>query len=105
MASSTPVTVTIWATFQLAAVKVREEVERVPSVMSELARPMTTSAVGWESRTTEKPAVPPLSVVTRPLVGDTLMPALSLSLTLVTLIATALAALLRLPSLAVTLMS
>ena len=73
MASSTPVTVTIWATFQLAAVKVREEVERVPSVMSELAKPMTTSAVDWESRTTEKEAVPPFSVVTRPEVGVTMI--------------------------------
>ena len=53
-------TVTVWATFQLAAVKVREEAETVPSVVSELERPMVTSAVGWVLRTTEKVAVPPL---------------------------------------------
>ena len=80
MASSTPVTVTLWATFQLAAVKVREAVERVPSVVSELLRPMVTSAVGCELRTTEKEAVPPFSVVTSPAVGVTVMPAVSLSL-------------------------
>ena len=41
---------------------------------------MVTLAVGWELRTTEKVAVPPLSVVTSPEVGVTVMPAVSLSL-------------------------
>ena len=46
MASSTPVTVTVWAMSQSAAVKVRERAERVPSVVSELLRPMMTSVGG-----------------------------------------------------------
>ena len=75
MASSTPVTVTVWAMFQSVAEKVREPVERVPSVRSELVRPMVTGSVGCELRTTEKEAVPPFSVVTSPEVGVTVMPA------------------------------
>ena len=59
MASSTPVTVTIWGVFQLTLVKVREGVERVPSVMSSLLKPMVTSAVGWLLRTTVKEAAGP----------------------------------------------
>jgi hypothetical protein len=73
--SSAPVTVTVWAISQFAAVKVREEMERVPSVVSELERPMITSAVGWELRRTEKEAVPPDSVVVRPEVVVIVMPA------------------------------
>ena len=43
-------------------------------------RAIVTSAVGWEFRTTVKVAVPPASVVVRPEVGLTVMPAVSLSM-------------------------
>ena len=56
----------------------------VPSLVSELESAMVTSAVGWEFRTMVKVSKPPASVVTRPSVGLTVMPALSLSV-LVTL--------------------
>ena len=56
-------TVTVWATFQLAAVKVRLPVETVPSVASLDDRPIVTSAVGWLFSTTVNVAVPPASVV------------------------------------------
>ena len=72
--SSTPVTVTVWATFQLAGVKVRLEVDRVPSVVSELLSPIVTLAVGAASSTTPNWAVPPASVTVSPLIGDTVMP-------------------------------
>ena len=74
MLSSTPVTVTVCAMFQLAAVKIRLAGETVPSVVSLLDSAMLTSALGWVSSTTVKLAVPPASVVIRPLVGLTLMP-------------------------------
>ena len=44
--SSTPVIVTVWGTFQLAGVKVRLEVETVPSVVSLELTGMVTLAVG-----------------------------------------------------------
>ena len=72
-------TVTVWATLQLAAVNVRLDAETVPSVGLLLDTGMTTSAVGWVLSCTVKLAVPPLSVVTRPAVGVTVMPAASLS--------------------------
>ena len=75
-----PVTVTVLATFQFAGVKVRLTGATVPSVASLLARGITTTAVGWLLSTTVKLAVPPASVVTRPAVGLTVMPAASLSL-------------------------
>ena len=78
-ASSTPVMVTVCATFQSAAVNVRFATATVPSVGSLEATGMTTSAVGWLVRTTEKFAVPPASVVARPATGATVMPAPSLS--------------------------
>ena len=78
-ASSTPVTVTVWATFQLAAVNVRFAADTAPSALLLLETGMTTSASGWLSRCTAKVAVPPASVVTRPAVGVTVMPATSSS--------------------------
>src|ERR1051325_9344184 len=77
--SSTPVTVTVWATFQLAVLNVRLAVETVPSAGLLLATGIATLAVGWLLRRTVKLAVPPASVVTRPVVGVTVMPAASLS--------------------------
>ena len=47
--------------------------------MSLSCRPIVTSAVGCASSTTVNVAVPPASVVTRPLVGVTVIPAVSLS--------------------------
>jgi hypothetical protein len=44
--SSTPVTVTVWAVFQLAAVNVSELVETVPSAVSLDVMPIDTFAVG-----------------------------------------------------------
>ena len=72
-------TVTVCAVLQLAAVKVRLAGETVPSVVSLQDRAIVTSAVGWLSSMTVKVAVPPASVVIRPLVGLTVMPALSSS--------------------------
>src|SRR5438093_1047893 len=77
--TATPVTVTIWAKFKLAAVKVRLEVETVPSAVLLEDRPRVTAAVGWLVRTTLNVAVPPASVVVRPAVGVTVNPAVSLS--------------------------
>ncbi len=77
MRSSTPVTVTVWGRFQLAAVKVRAAGETEPSVVRFEARAMETLAVGWELSTTVKVAVPPASVVRSPEVGVTVKPALS----------------------------
>ncbi len=50
----------------------------MPSVVSLVDRPTVTSAVGCASRTTVKVAVPPASVVS-PLIGETVMPEVSLS--------------------------
>ena len=77
--SSTPVTVTVWAKFQFAAVNVRLAAETVPSALLLLATGITTSASGWLVSCTPKLALPPASVVTRPAVGVTLMPEASLS--------------------------
>ena len=73
--SSTPVTVTVCGVLQLAVVKVRLPVDSVPSLLSEELRAIVTLAVGALSSTTLKLAVPPASVVVRPLVGVTVMPA------------------------------
>ena len=72
-------TVTVWAMFQFAAENVRLDAETVPSAVLVLATAMFTSAVGSLAKTTSKFAVPPASVVTRPVVGATLMPAASSS--------------------------
>ena len=73
-------TVTVWATFQSPAVKVSDEGETVPSVVSELERPMTTLAVGSRVSTTVKvgSASPAASVVVS-VVAESVMPAVSLS--------------------------
>ena len=65
---------------QLTAVKLRLVGLTVPSVRSELESPTATLLVGWLVSTTVNAAVPPASVVTRPEVGVTVMPAASLSL-------------------------
>src|SRR3954468_21087632 len=77
--SSTPVTVTLCGTFQLDGVKVRLETETVPSAVLELDTPNVTFADGWLCRTTVNEALAPVSGVTKPLVGVTLMPATSSS--------------------------
>ena len=63
--SSTPVTVMVWAVSQLAAVKVREEELREPSVVSLPVMETVTSAVGSASRTTVNVEEAPASVVSR----------------------------------------
>src|SRR5947207_6697412 len=76
MRSSTPVIVTVCGAFQLALVKVSVAGDTVPSVRSLEVSPMLTVLPPGELfRTTVKVAVPPLSVVTRPEVGVTVMPA------------------------------
>src|SRR5438309_1179677 len=77
--SSTPVTVTVCGAFQLAAVNRREEGRAGQSRALLEATGMTTSAVGWLFKTTENVARPAASLVTRPEVGVTGIPATSLS--------------------------
>ena len=77
--SSTPVTVTVCAIFQFAAVNVSAAGKTVPSVASLDESGIVTSAVGWLVRTTVNVAVPPISVVVRPDVGVTVTPTVSLS--------------------------
>ena len=72
-ASSTPVTVTVWGISQLALVKVRLDLSTVPWVVSLELSPIVTSAMGRDISTTVNVAVPPVSVVVRPLVGVTVM--------------------------------
>src|SRR2546423_10700223 len=76
--SSTPVTVTVWGVFQLAAVKVKLDGETVPSAVLPLLMGTVTFAVGWLFNTTVKVAVPPASVVVNPEAGETVTPAVSL---------------------------
>ncbi len=77
--SSTPVTVTVCATFQFAGVNVRLVGATEPSAPFPDETGTATSATGWLVSTTVNVAVPPASVVTRPATGDTVMPATSLS--------------------------
>ncbi len=57
-----------------------EAVDTVPSVVSPLDTPIVTVALGWESNTTVKVAVPPASVVTSGIAeGVTVTPTGSLS--------------------------
>ena len=92
--SSTPVTVTVWAVFQLLVVKVSDEELRECSLLSVPVMETVTSAVGLASRTTVKVEVEPASVVSRlpsPSVVPVLamvIPALSLS-TVLTVVETA----------------
>ena len=78
-AKPVPVMVTVWGVRALAGVKVSEVGETVPSVVSELLKLIFTLAVGVVVKTTVKVASPPPSVVTRPDVGDTVIPGVSLS--------------------------
>ena len=78
--SSTPVTVIVWAVSQFAAVNVRVAGEIVISPVSEEATVMTTSEVGWASKTTVMRSVDPPSVtVDDPSVCVILNPAVSSS--------------------------
>ena len=61
--SSIPVTVTVWAVFQLALVKVKVALSTVPSPVSPLVTSKTTSVRGSLSNTTVKVAVVPVSSV------------------------------------------
>jgi hypothetical protein len=72
--SSTPVTVTILGVRALAGVNESVVGETVPSFGLELDRPIETVADGMLVSATLKVAVPPPSVVTRPVVGVTLKP-------------------------------
>ena len=74
-----PVTVTGCGAFQFNGVKTKEAGDTVPSVVSELDKSIVTVSVGSEFRTTENVSLPPSSVVLRPDVGLTVIPALSLS--------------------------
>ena len=78
-ASFTPVTVTVCGVSQFALVNVRLAGLTVPSVVSFELRPIVTFAVGCVFSTTLNVAVPPASVVDRPAVGLTVIPAVSLS--------------------------
>src|SRR4051794_36930038 len=82
--SSTPVTGIVRGVLQLAGGKGTLASDGVASSVLLLLSGIVTLAVGWLSSTMVNDAVPPASVVTNPLVGETLMPAVSLSV-LVTL--------------------
>ena len=77
--SSTPVTVTVCGVFQLPLVNATDDGPTVPSAVFELLSPIVTLAVGCDVRTTVNVAAPPASVVVRPDVGVTVIPAASLS--------------------------
>src|SRR5262245_20187208 len=79
MSSSTPVSVTVWAMFQLVLVKTRDGTDSAASSGLLDDREMMTSAVGLERSTIVKFAVPPASVVVKPEVGLTVIPTVSLS--------------------------
>ena len=77
--SSIPVTVTVCAVFQLAALKTSEAILTVPSLVSLELMGMVTSAVGSELSRTVKFTLPPASVVVVPEGADTVIPAVSSS--------------------------
>ncbi len=77
--SFTPVTVTVCAVFQFAGVNITEAGATVPSVKSLDESPIATLAVGWLVSAIVNVAVPPPSVVVRPEIGITVIPAVSLS--------------------------
>ena len=81
-ASSTPVTVTTCALFQLPGPKVSIAGETTPSAVSLLLRPIVTVAAGCDPRATVNVTLPPTSLTTaaRPGGGVTMTLALSLSL-------------------------
>ena len=72
-ASSSPVTVTVWGASQSPDVKVRLDWSTVPSAGLLEVTSITTSSVGSDPSTTVNCADPPDSVVSRPLVGETVM--------------------------------
>ena len=78
IASSTPVTVTTCAVFQLPGVKINDAGVTLPSLRS-LMSVTVTLAIGLVLSTTLKLSVVPASLVTRPLVGAMLIPRTSLS--------------------------
>src|SRR5215467_408403 len=69
--------VTVWAVFQFVFVNVSDVAETVPSCVLELLIPILTFAAGVLVKTTENEAFPPPSVVVRPDVGLTVIPAAS----------------------------
>ena len=62
MASSTPVTVTVCAVFQSVAVKVSDDGDALPSLVSPLVAATVTAAEGCVTSATVNVAVPPSSV-------------------------------------------
>ena len=78
-ASSTPVTVTVCASSSSPRVNVRLAGDDRAFGRIARAQADVTFAVGWLVSTTVNVAVPPASVVVRPVVGVTVMPAVSLS--------------------------
>ncbi len=78
--SSTPVIVTVWFVLQFDGVKVRVEGETAPSAGLLEVSAMVTLAVGFEFSLTVNVAEPPASVVIKPLIGETIMPASSSSI-------------------------
>ena len=76
--SSTPVTVTVWALFQLPLVKVRVEADTVASPVSADVTDKTTSDAGWVSSTAVNVPVEPASL-TVAVVVDNVIDAVSLS--------------------------
>ena len=69
--------------FQLLRLNVIDDLSKVPSVLPKEVgterRFILTSALGWVFSTTVNVALPPSSVVSRPVVGATKIAALSLS--------------------------
>ena len=78
LASSIPVTVTVWALFQLPVVNVREALSTVASSVSSEVTLITTFELGWASNTTVNVSVVPVSE-TVTAVLDLVKPAESLS--------------------------
>ena len=78
MASSAPVTVTVWVLFQLEAVNVSVPEPTVPSSVSPLLTATVTSAVGSLLSATVKLEVPPASVAC-PVTGPVVSPVVSSS--------------------------
>src|SRR5581483_8157059 len=78
-ASSTPVTVIVWGVAKLAGENTTWSGATVPSPVSVLDKPTVTADLGGVLRTTWNVALPPFSVVIRPLVGNTVTPGPSLS--------------------------
>ena len=76
--SATPVTVTVWALFQLPVVNVREALSTVASSVSSEVTLITTFELGWASNTTVNVSVVPVSE-TVTAVLDLVKPAESLS--------------------------